>query len=440
MKKEEKRKTIILGAGITGLSAGYVSGLEIFEANNIPGGICTSYYMRKNSKKRLYECPKDEEVYHFEIGGGHWIFGGDPTVVQFINKHAPCNRYTRRASVYLPEKRVHIPYPIQNNLSFLDKRIALKAMDEIINGKSIRYKILTMAKWLEINFGKTLCKIFFHPFHHLYTAGLYKKIAPQDAHKSPINRVDILKGLFGKNRPVGYNTTFIYPQNGLDFLIKKLAKKCIINYNKKIKKIDIVNKTILFSDKSIVYYSEIISTLPLNEVMRLAGINKKDDKSHPSPAVLVINIGAKRGKKCPNDHWIYVPNSKSGFHRVGFYNNVDSVFIPRSNREMNDRVCVYVERAYPQGIKPNQKTIEQICKKTIHELQEWNWIEEVEVYDPTWINTAYTWSWPNSSWREYSLDELGKHNIYQIGRYGRWIFQGIAESIKDGLMIGAAFS
>ena len=33
---------------------------------------------------------------------------------------------------------------------------------------------------------------------------------------------------------------------------------------------------------------------------------------------------------------------------------------------------------------------------------------------------------------------LKSYGIYQIGRYGRWIFQGIADSIRDGFVIGSS--
>ena len=60
---------------------------------------------------------------------------------------------------------------------------------------------------------------------------------------------------------------------------------------------------------------------------------------------------------------------------------------------------------------------------------------DVEVVDPTWIDVAYTWSWPGPQWRQTALSETAKHNIYQIGRYGQWNFQGIAESLKEGSSI-----
>jgi hypothetical protein len=37
----------------------------------------------------------------------------------------------------------------------------------------------------------------------------------------------------------------------------------------------------------------------------------------------VLNIGGVRGAKCPLDHWLYLPASRAGFHRVGFCSNVD---------------------------------------------------------------------------------------------------------------------
>ena len=63
---------------MTGLAAGLVSGLPVYEAEETSGGICSSYYVQPGSRERLHTQPTDGEAYRFEIGGGHWIFGGDP--------------------------------------------------------------------------------------------------------------------------------------------------------------------------------------------------------------------------------------------------------------------------------------------------------------------------------------------------------------------------
>jgi protoporphyrinogen oxidase len=85
----------VIGGGVSGLAAGLASRLPVFEAAGSPGGICSSYYVRPGDTRRLPKEPEDEEVYRFEIGGGHWIFGGDPTILRFIDRKSPLKRYSR---------------------------------------------------------------------------------------------------------------------------------------------------------------------------------------------------------------------------------------------------------------------------------------------------------------------------------------------------------
>ncbi len=61
---------IILGAGMSGLALGAVSGLPVYEAAAGPGGICSSYYLKPGTAKRLPRAPEDGNSYRFEYGGG----------------------------------------------------------------------------------------------------------------------------------------------------------------------------------------------------------------------------------------------------------------------------------------------------------------------------------------------------------------------------------
>ena len=432
-----KRGRFILGAGMTGLAAGMVSGLPAYEASEVPGGICSSYYIRPGDHEKLYSAPKDGEAYRFELGGGHWIFGGDPLVLRFISSLVSVKSYVRKSSVFLPQKNLFVPYPIQNHLRYLGPELAAKVLHEMVEASMANQPINTMAEWLKVCFGPTLCDLFFYPFHELYTAGLYKQIAPQDVYKSPVNLKLAIQGAFADVPHVGYNVTFVYPEEGLNVLAQRMAARCHVHYGKKVVRIDLKEKVLHFEDGSSVNYELVISTLPLNKVVEMADLTL-DEQPDPATSVLVINIGAKRGERCPNDHWIYVPQSRAGFHRVGFYSNVDISFLPLSARKAQDRVSIYVEKAYFARQKPDEGEARALCEVVVQELQEWGWIGDIEVADPTWIEVAYTWSWPGSRWREKALKALEGHGIYQIGRFGRWVFQGIAESIKDGLMAGGA--
>ncbi len=426
----------ILGGGMTGLAAGIASGLAIFEAVEAPGGICSSYYVRPNDKERLSQPTKDDEVYRFEIGGGHWIFGGDPTILQFMRSLTPLKSYARRSSVYFREQNLYVPYPLQNHLRYLNPEVAAHSLAEMAHPKGKMPQ--TMEQWLEKSFGATLCEKFFYPFHELYTAGLYKKIAPQDAYKSPVNLSLAIRGALEETPSVGYNTTFVYPAEGLNVLAQRMAERCDIRYNKRVMQIDVQQKKIAFADGSSVIYDKLLSTLPLNRMLEMTGLDV-EVVSDPYTAVLVLNIGAMRGDRCPEDHWLYNPDAKSGFHRVGFYSNVDPSFLPKSSREKGDRVSIYVERAYLGGVKPTETEIAQYSQAVVKELQDWGYIGEAEVVDPTWIDVAYTWSLPGASWQQKAMKVLEDNDIYPIGRYARWIFQGIAASLEDGFFAGASF-
>lgn len=424
----------ILGGGMTGLAAGWASGAPVFEAEDAPGGICCSYYLRPHSNERLHTPPPDEEAYRFEIGGGHWIFGGDPSVLQLIRRLAPAATYERKSSVYFPEQSLYVPYPLQNHLSFLDSETRSKALVEILTAPKSNFR--TTADWLLESFGSTLTDLFFGPFHELYTAGLWKRIAPQDPYKSPIDSRLVMRGASGETGAVGYNTSYLYPKGGLNALARGLAENCDVRFGERVVKVDILKKTAI-STQSLNRYECLISTLPLNQMLDLTGL-KVPFEPDPYTSVLVLNIGGVRGAKCPDDHWIYLPSSQAGFHRVGFYSNVDPSFLPASARASRNRVSIYVERAYPGGRKPSPAEVQTYAQAAVRELQGWEFLAEAEVVDSTWIDVAYTWSWPGSKWRAAALAALAEHDIQMVGRYARWTFQGIADSIRDGLYVGAA--
>jgi protoporphyrinogen oxidase len=435
-------KVLILGGGVTGLASGLASGLPVYEMTEQPGGICASYYIAAGSAERLRSAPPDGEAYRFEIGGGHWIWGGDPLILRFAQSMTPFKSYTRRAAVFLDEHDLFVPYPIQNHLSCLGSRTASEALCEMLQAKSAPRKAATMADWLKANFGSTLCRIFFDPFHRLYTAGLWDCVAPQDESKSPVDLTLAIQGALSRgSQRAGYNINFFYPVEGLNALAQRMAQRCQIQYGRRLTRVCIKERTVQFEDGHVVPYKALLSTLPLRSMLQMANI-AVSSKADPFTSVLVVNIGARKGPRCPNLHWLYVPHSNSGFHRVGFYSNVDSSFLPCSARERGDRVAIYVEKAYPGGQQPDQKEMKRVGEAIVQELQARGWIEEVDVADPTWIETAYTWIWPKSQWRAEALQALEAHCIYQVGRYGRWApqvtDQGIAQSIRDGLWAGAS--
>ncbi len=428
-------RAMILGGGVTGLAASMVSGLPVFEALNEPGGICSSYYVRPGESSRLARSPQDGEAYRFEIGGGHWIFGGDPTVLKFLESTVPHGQYKRISGVWFADEKLYAPYPIQNHLRCLDSETVSKILQEMVAGP--RSAVRTMEEWLVGCFGRTLGEKFFLPFHALYTAGLYKEIAPQDGYKSPVDLARVIQGAMGEAPPAGYNVTFRYPLDGLDALVRLMASRSTIHYGKRIVSIDSTARVVQFADGTAAQYDCLLCTLPLNKTLEMVG--RKDEAARaPYTSVLVLNVGGRKGPACPKDHWLYHPKTRSGFHRVGFYSNVAPTFLPRSSWENQDRVGIYVERAFVGANKPSQPEMDACYRETVTELQDWGFLADAEVVDPTWIDVAYTWARPDSNWKQRSLATLEQMGIFMVGRYARWEFQGIADSIRDGFYAGAA--
>ena len=416
---------------MTGLSAGIATGYPVLEARQTPGGICASYFMEPGSDKRWSDSAGGTR-YRFEYGGGHWIFGGDAEVLSFIERFARLRTYRRNSSVFFPNNRLKTPYPLQYHLSHLPEPEGRQALEELETaGKTT---IITMADWVRSQFGETLNRLFFTPFHELYTAGLWTRIRPQDNYKTPLDLSLVRRGLNDLLPDVGYNAAFVYPETGLNHLASEMAASCDVRYDKRVIRIDTARNILIFEDGTHLKYDRLFSTAPLNQTAAMANL-ETETTPDPYTSVLVLNIGGRKGKECPDDQWLYVPKSEAGFHRVGFYSNVDAHFLPGQNESL---VSLYIERAFLPENRPSEKEIEHYKELVVGELRDWGFIEDIEVIDATWVEVAYTWSWPGFAWIEEAIGTLKSHGITMLGRYGRWHFQGIAASIREGMALGNA--
>jgi protoporphyrinogen oxidase len=418
---------------MTGLAAGMTSGFPVLERLDHPGGICASY---------------ERDGYHFELGGGHWIFGGDPVVARLLAVASELRSYRRCSAVLFLGGRgctrdlrnLIVPYPIQENLFALPKEIREAALAEILDGAGRGDSADTMAAWLQQQFGRTLCHIFFDPFHERYTAGLFREIAPQDAYKSPIDKARVRRGAEQENGDAGYNATFLYPARGLDTASQWLAQRCDIHYGTAVTRIDPPTHSIELDNGRTQPYETMVATAPLNRTVEMAGLTGQVGPPEPYTSVMVLNLGAT----LPDTplarngyHWLYIPDSRTGFHRIGYYSNVDPLFLPSGHRNSPGRGSLYVETAFRGGQQPSADVTEALVTAIINELQQSGLIDKVEAADPTWVDVAYTWRRPASDWVARATSACQECGIEPAGRYGRWSFQGIAASLKEGLLLGS---
>lgn len=371
-------KTLIIGAGFTGMAAGIKTKAPIYEATDKPGGICRSY---------------EKDGFQFFNGGPHLLFG-QGVGLDYVKSIIPVNEYARNSGVYYN----HIfPYPIQTTAQ---QQIAC-------NEGSLKH-------WLLEKFGPEQCNLFFNPFNQKYTAGLYDDVIQYDEYKSPPPGVK------------GFAATYCDPVAGLSALVDKMAEQCTIHYNKRMVRIDTERKAIAFSDGTAERYDRLVSTIPLNQLLALCGHQLASRLIYSS--VLVINIGAEKTDFTPKEHWLYVPFCKTNFHRIGFYTNIDKT------RGPDGKVGLSIEMAFSHEYEYEDLDVPFIIRNVIEELQQWRFIGDVITTDPTWVKYAYTWLKAKED-RDAGIKWLKERDIISTGRYGKWHFQGMVHNIADGFEV-----
>jgi protoporphyrinogen oxidase len=423
---------------MSGLGAALAARAPVYEAASHCGGACHSYYRTLTGESRDPRYDDVADCFRFEPAGGHWLFGVSAAALERLRRFGHFREYSRRAATFFPESRQRIPYPLQENLRYLDREVREKILRELESCPSqVMEQGSSFEGWLQANFGPSLCELFFVPFNHRYTAGQLAHIAPQDFYKSPVDLPRVRQGAVEPVPDRGYNHVFHYPARGLDHLVREMSAECEVHLSHRVVGIDTAARRVRFENGNAVSYEHLISTLPLDQVAAMCGVRTRQAPD-PATAVLVVNIAATKGRRCPSEHWVYVPASKSGMHRVGFYSNVDASFLPAHHGAQQELVSIYAERSYlSTGQIPDPAEQAEAARAIVEELEEWEFIEEPLIVDPTFTDPAYTWSRPGSAWTQEAMRALAANGIQQIGRYGTWKFQGMVASFEEGLAAGS---
>ncbi len=410
---------IVIGAGISGLSFGYFSKKPfiIFEKENTVGGLCKSV---------------KDTGFTFDYSG-HFIHIKDKKIKSLIEKLIGKKLLTvKRNSVILFDNKL-IPFPFQANLYYLTEKQKQQCIKGIKNRKKIKiFDDMPFIDWAKAMFGDGITKYFMQPYNQkLWNCNLKKLTAAWTAPFVPKpTQKSILDSAYKRNeQKYGYNSIFYYPPaNGCQAMIDGFYKKLKSNIikNTKVETIDLKNKKI-YANGKYYFYDNIISTQPLKELL----LSIKDLPKNISTLIKkleytstrCVNLGIKYKKDLPkmikNIHWIYVPEKKYPFYRVGIYSNVSKKLAPKNCYSL------YVEMSDTK----NCDDIIPILKKT--GLMN----NDDEVVSLNVIDMKYAYIIFNKE-RTKVLDKIFKflkdNNIYCIGRYGNWEYSFIEKNIIDG--------
>jgi protoporphyrinogen oxidase len=244
---------------------------------------------------------------------------------------------------------------------------------------------------------------------------------------------EVVNGALGlTNKGMGYNPKFIYPKNGgIDCLPQALARPITgVHMNETIESIDPKKKRFRLMSGREEAYDFLIPTLPLPLLFRMLK-GTPDSLMHDAQqlhaiSVLNINIGVNR-PHVSDQHWIYYPEDQYIFSRVGFPMNFSKSAAPEGTSSM------YIEITH----QPNEKlNVEDAFERSIRDLRKCGILHESDriltrqVID---IKFAYVvFDEHRQAHLQNLVDYLESLDIFTAGRYGRWDYYSMEDSILSG--------
>jgi protoporphyrinogen oxidase len=419
---------VILGAGLAGMSAAFhlkKREFQIFEREEV-GGLCRSVVQDG------FTFDYTDHLLHIHNGYTRELL--EILIPNLLGKHQ------RRAAICLGDR--YIPYPFQANLWALPKEMNKECLLGYIQAYGTESKgEEDFMSWIYQAFGSGIAKYFMIPYNEkLWRIPLseislewVERFVPRPSIK------EMIDGALGTNlKGFGYNKEFLYPLKGGINVLPQAFQRMVgdVHIGKEAESIDIEKRVVKFKDGSEVAYSTLISSLPLNELLeRIITHHEEINKLREHlrfVSVLNINVGVKRGH-ISEYHWIYYPEPRYPFYRVGFPSNLSPHMAPKGTSSLS------VEISYLPHIP---LSVEEVQEKTLSALISCGILrddDEILAKNALMIKHAYViYDAFRSKHIPKIIHFLRSQSIYPIGRYGLWRYSTMEEAILQGRDVAEA--
>ncbi|MEI7542285.1 MAG: FAD-dependent oxidoreductase [bacterium] len=414
-------KTIIIGAGFAGLSAGHKLKKDflILEKNERPGGLC-----------------RTDIVAGFTFDyTGHFLHLRKPETKKFIlaNCKVPLKAITRKASIY--SNGVYTGYPYQVNSFGLPAKIGSENVAGFLKAKLLnKVSHVNFKQWVLTALGEGIAKNFMFPYNlKLFKFPLDMLSVNWMGRFVPSPDIDeVMKGILPKaQKDMGYNVNFYYPEKGgIESVIKGIYNKIQekVRLNTTVKKIDLTKKIVFLQGGKQEQYTSLISTLPLKELTQITGDRELITLGNKLKGVSVYSLNLGFKSKIPiNKHWVYVPESKYPFYRIGFPSEVMKSSAPEGLSSVFTEVSYNTE--VPKGI--DAKIIKGLINMGIIKSK-----NDIVVKHAMILKNAYV-IYDNK--RDELVSQIRKkletYGVYTAGRWGNWEYSSMEDAILEGFAI-----
>lgn len=415
--------TIILGSGISGISAGYHlkktgEDVIIYEKDNDWGGLCA----------------------YFSIDGFrfdkfvHFTFSDDEYINKIFEESSPTYAHPSVSSNYY--KGYWLKHPAQDNIAPLPVEEKVKIVKGFINRASKTVEeIENYEEWLRVQYGD----YFAEKFPMVYTKKYWGLEAKYLETKWVGNRMhspdieDVLRGSYEtQNKNFYYTSNMKYPQKGgFRSILNKCREGLDIRFNKEVVQIDTISKTVTFKDGTSANYTRLISSLPLPEIVKMVKncpveVQNCANNLHNTCGYMV-SLGFNN-PDVPKYLWFYIYDEEIIASRV---------YSP--SRESLDNVpngCSSLQAEIFFDCKAEIPSKEEVMQNTICKLMSMNLFKEDEIVVKDIRFEKYaniTFDKDIYKNRKVVLDYLQSENIESIGRFGRWEYYWTHQAFKSGM-------
>ncbi len=435
--------TVILGAGLCGLSAAYhleekrKTDYLILEHEPEVGGL---------ARTATYDGFSFDHAIHV-------FYSSDSYATDLIcNKLLKGNtrKQIRRSYCYTAGVFTEYPYQmnyqglppaiiIENTLGLIEARYALSQ-----NGPPPHFEA-----WIYQTFGRGIAEHFMIPYNRRQWAwNLQDMSYDWIADRVPIPEIrDVLLGILRpEEKRYGPNQEFWYPiEGGIEALPKAFLHYIPLErlwLNATVVAIDSNRCEILLADGRRIRYSCLISTIPLPALVNLLGeaippTIKQCVAGLKHNIVHTVNIGLKGTELCTKEpaHWIYFPEESTIFHRISFPRNLSSNMAPPDCSSIQVEISESVYRPCNRETLV-QKSLEHLVRVGILKEGEARPASDggrVQVTKVITLHPAYIiYDLKHSKNAQTIKDYLIRLDITTKGRFGEWEYLNMDHAILSG--------
>jgi len=417
-------RTLIVGAGVSGLATAAALGETgdedylVLDADSAMGGYC------KTVKQAGFTWDYSGHFFHFR----------HPEIESWLRARMPDQKiFTVVKRAFIEYGGKFVDFPFQKNIHQLEKSEFIDCIHDLYfarmsaerGGAGSEPEPANFKDMLYCRFGRAITEKFLVPYNEkLYATDLSRLDAGAMGRFFPhANLSEVMHHLKAPDNS-SYNSTFTYPEGGAIQFVNALASAVStpnIALNEALVSVD-RERRIARSSKREIRFERLVSSAPFNRLLRIVGL-ESEPSIWTSNKVLVFNLGFDR--KGPRDvNWIYYPDPKCVFYRIGFYDNIFDT----------ERLSTYVEIGLPSSAPVTEAFIEQTKRRVLDDMRRNRIIDEHEliaehhvVMDPAYVHLT------RQSIAEHARLSaiLREQGVHSIGRYGGWTYCSIEDNIVE---------